>query len=110
MKCFKLLTVFFLLSIAVASTGFAAVYLVCAPQSNVDRYEIERNGTVVTTNQPPDPTGTYGFKYDLTSLSDGTYTYRAKACNVWGCSAYSSPFGFVKQTCGAPQTLQLLSE
>jgi len=95
---------------ALSSTSVAAVYLTCSPQVNVDRYEIERNGAVVTTTQIPDPTGTYGFKYDLTALADGTYTYRAKACNVWGCSAYSLPFGFVKGTCGAPQTLKLLSE
>ena len=88
----------------------AAVYLVCDPQSNVERYEIERNGTVVTTTQAPDPSGTYGFKHDITALADGTYTFRAKACNVWGCSAYSLPFGFVKSVCGAPQTLKLLSE
>lgn len=87
-----------------------SVYLVCAPQQNVDRYEVERNGTVITTTQPSDVSGTYGTKVDLTTLADGTYTYRLKACNVWGCSAFSNPFGFSKATCGAPQGLMLLGE
>ena len=87
-----------------------AVYLVCSPQSNVDRYEVEQNGVVVSTTQLPDASGTYGTKVDLTTLADGTYTYRLKACNAWGCSAFSNPLGFVKAVCGAPQALQLLGE
>lgn len=110
MKWTMLLIVFCLLSIAAVSTSSAAVYLVCAPQSNVDRYEIERNGTVVMTSQSPDPSGTYGFKHDVTSLADGTYTYRAKACNLWGCSDFSSPLVFTKALPGAPQGLMLLGE
>ncbi len=40
--------------------------------------------------------------YDLGPLTNGSHTVKAQACNVWGCSADSSPFPFTKAAPAAP--------
>ena len=57
------------------------------------------------TNIPADPTGTYAFALDISTLTAGSYTVTATAClndPVQGqvCSAASSPFTFAR--IGAP--------
>jgi hypothetical protein len=57
--------------------------------------------SISAANIPADPTGTYAFALDISSLPavSGGYTVTATAClndPVWGqkCSAASSPFSF----------------
>ena len=48
-------------------------------------YEVHNGGALVTTIQPP------ASSYTATGLSPDTqYTFRVRACNVFGCSAFAS--------------------
>jgi hypothetical protein len=40
-----------------------------------------------------DPTGEYGFQYELGGLAPGPYSLMVSACNNWQCSI-SVPFDF----------------
>ena len=109
MKKLMLLGMFCLVLIAFASVGFAAPFLVsdpAAPADNVDLYQLELNGTVVG-DFPPDASGTYGLKYDLSGLADGSYTARARVHNVWGWSNFSVPFDFEKGVPGEVVNIRL---
>jgi len=50
---------------------------------------------------PLDPTGEYGFKYDLSDLPMGQYSLMVSACNTWTCSL-AVPFNFTVP--GKPST------
>lgn len=93
-----------------ASTAFAAPFLVCDPQAGVTNYRVSLDNGATWQDVAPDATNEYGFKLDLEGISNGTYNVKAQACNQWGCSTDSSPFAFDVQRCGAPQMLRLLSE
>ena len=92
----RLLLVCLLVSLPV--TVLAAPFLVCDPQAGVEYYTVSGLPAAInTTHINPDPTGTYGFKLDLATLVPGNYTVKANACTaLWGCSADSAPFGFVR--------------
>lgn len=66
---------------------------------NVDSYEVEIDGTVVSTVFNPE--------YDLTSLADGAYTARIRAHNMWGWSDFSLPFDFEKSVPSTPVGIAL---
>jgi len=53
----------------------------------------------------PDANG--AVRYDLAGIVEGSHTVVGQACNVWGCSADSSPFSFTKRLPGAPGLLRI---
>lgn len=81
-----------------ASHVFASPFLVCAPPESggsVNYYEIEGLPEPFTGRDiPTAPTGTYGFKLDLSDLpAGGPWPIRARACSVFlGCSEDSAIF------------------
>ncbi len=100
MHRFLLITLGFLLFAALpVSAGLFLVsgpFLVYDPSTSsdkVDLYKVELNGQVVV-NVKPDPTGQYGFKYDLTGKPDGSYTVRAKSHDSDGWSSWCPPYPF----------------
>jgi len=74
--------------------AFAAPFLVCDPQANVDHYVI--TGLPVGldgSNVAPDSSGAYGFKFDLAATPKAsTNNLTVVACNVWGDCSGSVPF------------------
>ncbi|MHC4214202.1 MAG: fibronectin type III domain-containing protein [Planctomycetota bacterium] len=73
----------------------AEPFLVCKvspPAEKVDLYKVELNGQIVEFQ--PNPTGPYGFKYDLVGKLDGSYTVRVKAHNPVGWSDWSELINF----------------
>jgi hypothetical protein len=73
----------------------AGPFLVCDPPppgENVDLYGLELNGNSITLQ--PDPTGQYGFKYDLAGQQNGPYIVKAKAHNSVGWSGWSATLNF----------------
>ena len=101
MKKLLLVMAFMLL----ASTSFAAPFLVCDPQAGVVGYEITGLGEPVTFVAQADGS----LKYDLASVNSGTYTLTVAACNMWGCSS-TAPFGFSKQVPSAPAGLRIVAD
>jgi len=72
----------------------AAPFVICAPQAGVAGYEITGlSAGVVNFIAQPDGS----LKYDLASLSDGSYEGAAiKPCNMWGCGPATAIAPFVK--------------
>ena len=101
MKKLLLVMAFMLL----ASTSFAAPFLVTDPQSGVVGYEITGLATPVNFVAQPDGS----LKYDLASVNSGTYTLTVAACNMWGCSS-TVPFVFNKAIPAAPAGLRIAAE
>lgn len=68
-------------------------YVVSDPAAATDcllRYQVtEKNKRV---NVPLDPTGTYGLKYNVSKLSNGTHVLSIRAQNPWG---FSEPVEYV---------------
>ena len=74
----------------------AGPFLVCDPSQpaeKVDKYEVKFNGQDPVTVLP-DPTGQYGFKYDLAGKPNGEYTVRANAHKSKKCSVWSTILNF----------------
>jgi len=75
----------------------AEPFLVCDPPPPgviVAEYKVEFNRQEPVT-VPPDPTGQYGFKYDLASKPNGQYTVKAKACKPpKNCGGWSDVLDF----------------
>jgi len=108
-KMMLAMILFCFLLIGLASVVSANPFLVCDPppaSEEVDNYQVELNGTVVA-DVPPDASGQYGFKFDLSGLADGSFTAKARAHNVWGWSNFSDPFDFTKSVPGAPANIRL---
>ena len=89
-----------------ASTSFAAPFLVCDPQSGVVGYEITGLGEPVSYIAQPDGS----LKYDLSSVNSGTYTLTVAACNMWGCSAATAADPFTKAVPSAPAGLRIVAD
>jgi hypothetical protein len=110
-KILTLVTVFCLLLTGIA---FAAPFLVCDPQSGVDNYKVEitdsANVLVANPDIAPDTSGTYGFVLDLAPLNlpNDSYTVRASATNMWGTSAWSTSYPFVKSATMLPANIRLV--
>ena len=100
MKKLLLVMAFMLL----ASTSFAAPFLVCDPQAGVVGYEITGS---ITANFIAQPDGS--LKYDLASAPNGENDIQIAACNVWGCSS-TVPFVFNKAIPAAPAGLRIAAE
>ena len=60
----------------------------------IDSYQLNLNGEVI--NFQSDPTGQYGFKYDLAGKPDGLYTAKARAHNASGWGPWNSEYTFHK--------------
>ena len=77
-----------LLLVLLPSLAFGAPFLVCdAPpaEQQITGYEIYVDGVWFAS-----PVGEV-LNYDLVGMEPGQYTFTAKACNIWGCSAESDP-------------------
>ena len=91
--------------VLMASTAWAAPFLVCDPQEAVVGYEIRGIGEPVTWIAQQDGS----LKYDLTNLANGTYTVSVAACNIWGCGD-SVPFVIAKQVPARPAGVRLVAK
>jgi hypothetical protein len=47
--------------------------------------------------------------FDLAGLAPGTHSVKVQACNVWGCSADSAPYQFIKVIPGVPVTVTIIT-
>ena len=92
--------------VLMASTAWAAPFIVCDPQEGVIGYDITGlpGGTVSYIAQADG-----SIKYDLAAVQNGTYELTVAACNIWGCGD-SVPFAFTKQLPSAPAGLRLLAK
>lgn len=68
--------------------AFAAPFLICDPQADVEKYEVYQDGVEIATDVQAQPDGS--LRYDLIDITPGSYEFNAKACDVWGCSALSA--------------------
>lgn len=86
MKTLTLLAIIILTPIyALANT-----YLVCDPQEDVAKYEIEINGSV-SGQFTPEPDGS--ARYDITNFSNGHYVFRLRCSDSKGWwTEWSDPF------------------
>jgi hypothetical protein len=95
--------------LAWAGSVWAAPFIVANPESmtltvgQTLTYNVSGLPAAFTsaTNIPADPTGTYAFALDISTLAAGSYTVTATAClndPVQGqvCSAASAPFTFAR--------------
>ncbi len=89
------------------STVFAAPFLICDPQANVDEYVLEINGTE-TSEFASEVDGS--VRYDLAALAEGAFTIKAKAGNIWGWSDWSDPLSDTKALPQTPMGLRVSSE
>ena len=104
-----------LLCLMVAAPVYAAgPYLVCSPDTGATSFNVQGlPAAIPASNLPVDPSGTYGFKLDLSALPPGSYTVTATACTTdpsWGagCSAPSVPFSLTRPATPAiPSSLGL---
>ena len=103
MKKLLLVMAFMLL----ASTSFAAPFLVCDPQEGVVGYEITGLNPE-TVNFIAQPDGS--LKYDLAPLPNGSYGGTIAACNMWGCSAATAADPFTKAVPSAPAGLRIVAD
>lgn len=93
MKKFILLPIILLGLFGIYANVMASPFLVCDPQSDVEHYEVFKDGILLDANVQPDSTGQYGFKYDLQGITPAQYEFTVKACNTaWGCSPLSDPY------------------
>jgi len=77
------------------------------PAENVEYYTIA--GIPGNPRAEKDPTGEYGFKYDLSDIPAGEYSIRCSACNTQQCSL-PSPLDFTALgRPGQPTGLVILS-
>jgi hypothetical protein len=85
---------------------YASPFLVCDPYTAAD--QVTNFQVTIDTAAPVDSAPvTNALKYDLANVSSGSHTAKVKACNIWGCSADSAPFTFVKQLPGVPQNVTI---
>ena len=87
-----------------AFTAWSAPFLVCNPQEGVIGYTLTGLTDLTVAAQTDG-----SLKYDLASISSGTYNVQVAACNVWGCSS-AVPFRVVKQVPAAPAGLRIAAE
>ena len=85
------------------SMGFmvnAAPYLVCGPQTGVEVYILDIDGTE-TGEIAAEVDGS--IHYDVGALANmGNHVIKAKVGNIWGWSDYSIPFSFDANAPGVP--------
>ena len=88
-----------------------AQYLTCDDaEDGVEKYEIDIDGV---PTQSPAINGAPGFKhlwFDLTPVSEGAHTVKARAGNDWGWSIWSPTLDFTKALPGVPSGLTLQAD
>ena len=89
----------------------ASPFLVCDPYpagSAVTSFTLFWDGATTGVVVPvlTDATGTY-FHVDLSTVTNGSHTVKARARNSWGESADSLPFTFVKLVPSAPLNIRI---
>ena len=95
-----------LLFILVPCLAFAGPFLVSDPNpvtEGVMNFKISMDGGPYVDSPPV----TNAIRFDLGTVSVGAHTIKAQACNLWGCSADSTPFAFTRSSTTAPQNLKL---
>lgn len=100
-------SLFLLVFLLIPVFVFAAPFLVCDPQTGVDKYILEIN-TVEMPELAAEPDGS--IRYDLAGIAEGDFIIRAKAGNIWGWSTYSDPLSFTKTLPQTPMGLRVSSE
>ena len=107
----------FALIFVLAFAGFsqAAPFLICdnypTTGNQPDTFTVTIDGTNYGTPAYKNADGSVKLHYDLASLAAGSHTVTAVACSaLWGCSAASSPFPFVKSVPGAPTTITIQAQ
>ena len=93
----------FLLMVLMATTAFAAPFLVADPppaEQQVIHYNVYKNGVLEGTF-----TGET-LNYDLEGIVPGVYNFTAEACNVWGCTITPDPY-VSPGVAGTPMSLRL---
>ena len=73
---------------------YGSPFLACDPQENVTEYVIDIDGEQHTTSYP--------MKFDLSIISEGQHTIKAKASNMWGESDWSETLTCIKVIPGKP--------
>ena len=82
------------LLILLPTLALSSPFLICDPQVNITKYELEVNGTIL--GQYP-AQGDGSVKIDLVGYSSGTYRFKLRAMgadNWWG--EWSDPFDATK--------------
>lgn len=85
----------------IPGAAWAGPFLVCNPYSAADgvtNFKVTMDSAAPADSAPV----SNSLHYDLSTVSNGAHTVMVQACNVWGCSASSSPFGFTKSVPGGP--------
>jgi hypothetical protein len=105
MKIFAFLLFFLAL---IPGLVWAAPFLVCDPADpleGITYYEI------IMDSSPPikSPAVNNALHQDMASVSTGSHTVKAKACNVWGCSGEAN-LNFTKSFPGIPTTISIASQ
>lgn len=59
-------------------------------------------GTAVNSPALVNTDNSVQLHYDVTSLAVGNHSVTVTACNIWGCSAATSPFVFTKSVPTTP--------
>ena len=90
----------FLLMVLMATTAFAAPFLVADPDPNCETYNVYADGVLLDSGVPAP------LSYDLVTSPLGGIAYTAAACNAEGCSAQSDPYTSLGVP-GSPQNLRI---
>lgn len=93
----RCLVAFVALSILVGWQGIvvAAPFLVSDPNpasEEITVFKLSFDGGAAIDSVPV----SNAVRHDLAGITSGSHTVTAQACNLWGCSAASSPFVFNK--------------
>ena len=82
-------------------SAWASPFLVCDPYPSSGQLPTGflitiDNGTPIATGVQTNADGSVQLHYDVSGLAAGAHTVTVQATNVWGSSAASAPFSFVK--------------
>ena len=87
---------------------FAGPFLVSdayLPADAVTNFKVSMDGGAYIDSVPV----SNSLKYDLSAITVGVHTIKAQACNIWGCSADSSPLAFTRPVSLLPPVTLRLS-
>jgi len=100
-------TLFLIIVICFMAATVQASFLVCDPDLAFQGVKIQFDGgtwiegTVLTNAQ-----GTY-LHHDLSGLTNGAHTVKAKSYNLWGESVETAPLPFTKAVPAAPLNVKI---
>lgn len=80
------------IALLLATSAWAAPFLVCDPQAGVTAYQVD-GASLVTAQVPAEADGS--LKLDVAPAPVGSTPLQVRACNSWECSS-PSPFALVR--------------